>query len=118
MVSPTLPLLLVRTKSRPFILGYKSQEDSGPYAAVYGFKSETNLGNSGIGGVNLGYTIKSGELSGDIGGGYLSSITDSAGLQETSATPFTNFGGFSSITNGSEIIRKVPGLKFPRQFQF
>ncbi|WP_028388951.1 LbtU family siderophore porin [Legionella fairfieldensis] len=110
MISSPLPLSLARTKSRPFIVGYKSQEDFGPYAAVYGFKSETNLGHSGIGGVNLGYTIKSGELSGDIGAGYISSLTDSSGMQNTGSTPFTTFGGFASATNGSELIHKVPGI--------
>ncbi|MBY0377803.1 MAG: LbtU family siderophore porin, partial [Gammaproteobacteria bacterium] len=105
-----LPLRLARTKSRPFILGYKSQADYGPYAAIYGFKSDTNLGHSGIGGVNLGYTIKSGDLSGDIGAGYISSITDSTGLQDTGSAPFTTFGGFASPTNGSELIHKVPGV--------
>jgi len=110
MISSSLPLSLARTKARPFILGYKSQADFGPYAAVYGFKAETSLGHSGIGGVNLGYNLKLGELTGDVGVGYISSITDSAGMQNTSSTPFTSFGGFASATNGSELIRKVPGL--------
>nr|WP_217423679.1 LbtU family siderophore porin [Legionella micdadei] len=110
MISSTLPQRLARTKARPFILGYKSQNDWGPYAAVYGFKSDTNLGHSGIGGVNLGYTIKSGKLSGDLGAGYISSITDSTGMQDNGSQPFTTFGGFASDTNGSELIHKVPGV--------
>lgn len=110
MISSPLPLRLARTKSRPFILGYKSQENHGPYAAVYGFKSDTDLGHSGIGGVNLGYVINSGDLSGDIGAGYISSLTDSTGMQDTGSTPFTTFGGFASATNGSELIHKVSGI--------
>ncbi|MBA2651340.1 MAG: LbtU family siderophore porin [Tatlockia sp.] len=110
MISSSLPLRLARTKSRPFILGYKSQGDFGPYAAVYGFKSDSNLGHSGIGGVNLGYTIRKGKLSGDVGAGYISSITDSTGMQDTGSAPFTTFGGFSSPTNGNELIHKVGGI--------
>ena len=110
MVSATLPLRLTRTKSRPFILGYKSQANYGPYVAGYGFKSDTGLGHSGIGGVNAGYTIKAGPISGDLGLGYISSITDSTGMQDTGATPFTTFGGYASATNGTELIRKVPGV--------
>ena len=49
---------LARTKTRPFILGYKSQEDTGPFAAVYGYRSDTTLGKSGVGGVNLGYIFE------------------------------------------------------------
>ncbi|CDZ76052.1 hypothetical protein BN59_00316 [Legionella massiliensis] len=110
MISSSLPLRLARTKSRPFVVGYKSQADHGPYAAVYGFKSDTDLGHSGIGGVNLGYTVKSGELSGDLGVSYISSLTDSAGMQNTGSAPFTTFGGFASATNGSELIHKVAGV--------
>ena len=110
MISSPLPLRLARTKSRPFILGYKSQNAFGPYAAVYGFKSDTKLGHAGIGGVNLGYTIKKGYLSGDMGVGYISSLTDSTGMQDTGSTPFTTFGGFASATNGSELIHQVPGV--------
>ncbi|HHF7344614.1 TPA: LbtU family siderophore porin [Legionella feeleii] len=110
MISSPLTLRLTRTKSRPFILGYKSQYDSGPYAAVYGFRSDTTLGKSGVGGVNLGYTIKSGDMAGEIGASYIGSIDDSAGMQDTGSSPGTTFGGFSSITNGNERVGKVPGL--------
>lgn len=110
MISSSLPLRLTRTKSRPFILGYKSQRGFGPYAAAYGFKSDTGLGHGGIGGANIGYTIRSGDLSGDIGAGYISSITDSTGMQDNGSAPFTTFGGFSSPTNGNELIHKVGGI--------
>lgn len=118
MISSTLPQRLARTKARPFILGYKSQKDWGPYAAVYGFKSDTNLGHAGIGGLNLGYTIKAGRLSGDIGAGYISSITDSTGMQDNGSQPFTTFGGFASDTNGSELIHKVPGVNVHGNISF
>lgn len=118
MISSPITMTLARTKSRPFILGYKSQLDYGPYAAIYGFKSETRFGHNGAGGVNLGYTIKSGDLSGDIGGGYISTITDSSGMQNTGSAPFTTFGGFSSPTNGSELINNVPALNLHGNISF
>ncbi|WED43025.1 FlxA-like family protein [Legionella cardiaca] len=110
MVSSPLTLRLARTKSRPFILGYKSQTDSGPFAAVYGFKSDTTDGHSGVGGLNVGYTIKTEKTRGEIGASYLSNIADSAGMQNTGSAPGTTFGGFGSTTNGSEHIHKVSGI--------
>ncbi len=110
MISSSLPMRLGRTKSRPFILGYKSQGPFGPYGAIYGFKADTGLGHSNIGGANLGYTINTGNITGDIGAGYISSITDSTGMQDTGAAPFTSFGGFASPTNGTELIHKVGGI--------
>ncbi|MFA5959632.1 MAG: LbtU family siderophore porin [Tatlockia sp.] len=118
MISSTLPLRLARTKSRPFILGYKSQGASGPYAAVYGFTSDTGLGHSGIGGLNLGYTLRIADIFGDIGVGYISSITDSTGMQDTGSMPFTTFGGFSSPTNGTELIHKIPGVDVHANLSF
>ncbi len=109
MASAPVTMLLTRTKSRPFIFGYKSQTDTGLFAAVYGFRSDTTLGKSGIGGVNVGYNFARRDLSGEIGGGYISSIADSAGMQNTGVPPFTTFGGFASVTNGNEAVQKTPG---------
>lgn len=110
MISAPLTLNLSRTKSRPFILGYKSQESSGPFAAVYGYKSDTTLGKSGIGGVNLGYAINEKELNGEVGASFISSIDDAAGMQATGSPVGTTFGGFGSPTNGNEAVRKTPAL--------
>jgi hypothetical protein len=110
MISAPLTMNLSRTKTRPFIFGYKSQEDSGPFAALYGYKSDTTLGKSGIGGVNLGYVFAKGDINGEIGASYISSIADAAGMQSTASTPGTTFGGFGSLTNGTEWIRKTPAF--------
>ena len=110
MVSAPLTMNLARTKSRPFILGYKSQADVGPFAAFYGYKSDTKLGQSGVGGVNLGYIYGEGDVNGEVGGSYISSIDDAAGMQRTTSIPGTTFGGFGSLTNGSEQVRKTPAL--------
>lgn len=110
MISSPITLTMARTKTRPVILGYKSQRASGPYAAVYGFTSDTTLGGDGVGGVNLGYVFSSNDTSGDIGIGYIGSMDDASGMQNTGAAPGTTFGGFASFTNGNEAVAKIPGL--------
>jgi hypothetical protein len=110
MISNPLALTLARTKTRPFIVGYKSQTEVGPYAAAYTYTSETTSGGSSIGGFNLGYNFGFGPWGGDLGVGYIGTIADSAGMQLTGSFPFTTFGGFGSITNGSEAIGKVPAV--------
>lgn len=108
MVSAPLTMRLARTQARPFIVGYKSQGETGPFAALYGFKSDTTLGGSGVGGFNLGYVFGNGDTTGEIGGSIISSIDDSTGMQFTGSTPGTTFDGFSSITNGNEAVKKIP----------
>jgi len=108
MVSAPLTMIFGRTKSRPVIFGYKSQQDSGPYAALYGFSSDTTLGSSASGGINAGYVIDTPNCSGEIGGSLISDINDTGGMQFTGSSPGNTFGGFSSPTNGSENVRKTP----------
>jgi hypothetical protein len=110
MISAPLTLNLARTKTRPFILGYKSQEDTGPFAAVYGFRSDTTLGKSGVGGVNWGYIFKQRDTSGEVGVSVISSINDAAGMQSTGSNVGTTFGGFGSLLNGNEAVRKIPAV--------
>lgn len=110
MVSAPLTMILARTKTRPFILGYKSQYETGPFVAAYGYKSDTTFGSTGVGGLNLGYVFNTGSASGEIGASAISSIDDAGGMQFTGSAPGTTFGGFSSITNGSEFVRKVPAM--------
>lgn len=107
MISAPLTMLVARTKTRPFILGYKSQEDTGPFAAIYGYKSDTTLGRSGVGGANLGYIFQFPTITGEVGASYISSINDAAGMQSTGSFPFTTFAGFGSLTNGSEFVHKT-----------
>ncbi|OGO93879.1 MAG: hypothetical protein A3F41_00950, partial [Coxiella sp. RIFCSPHIGHO2_12_FULL_44_14] len=111
MVSATLPMLVARTLTRPFILGYKTQEGSGPYAAIYGFKSDTDLSNSTAGGGNLGYIIENHKGTADFGVGFIATIADALGMQSNNAD-IGLFGGFASPTNGNETIRKTPGIDF------
>lgn len=113
MVSAPLTMILARTKSRPFILGYKSQHDSGPFAAIYGYKSDTNFSGTAVGGLNFGYVYDTDSITGELGGSFISSINDAGGMQFTGSAPGLNtgtFGGFSSPTNGNETVKKVPAL--------
>ena len=110
MVSAPLTMIMSRTKARPFILGYKSKEDSGPYAAFYGFRSDTLIGSSGAGGVNLGYNLDTDLFTGEVGASYITSMNDAGGMQFTGSVPLTTFGGFSSVTNGSEFVKKIPAI--------
>ncbi len=109
MISSPLTLDMARTKTRPFILGYKSQEDTGPFVATYIYRSDTNLGRAGVGGVNGGYVFAFNEISGEVGASYISSLDDAAGMQSTAANPGT-FGGFGSLLNGNELVRKTQAV--------
>ncbi|TAL64839.1 MAG: LbtU family siderophore porin [Legionella sp.] len=110
MISAPITMNLARTKTRPFIFGYKSQEEQGVFAAVYGYRSDTTLGKSGVGGANLGYIFKYGEDNGEIGVSFISSLNDAAGMQSTGSPVNTTFGGFGSFTNGNEMVRKTKAM--------
>lgn len=109
MISAPLTLNMARTKTRPFILGYKSQGDTGPFASTYIYRADTRLGKSGVSGVNGGYTFAVSEITGEVGASYISSVNDAAGMQNTAANPGT-FGGFGSLLNGNEAVRKTPAV--------
>lgn len=110
MVSAPLPMRLARVKARPIILGYKSQKDTGPFAAVFGYRGDTTLGSTGVGGINIGYIIDAYKATGEVGASFISSINDSSGMQFTGSEPGTTFGGFGSPTNGNEDVSQVPAL--------
>ncbi len=118
MVSAPLTMIVGRTKARPVILGYKSQGASGPFAATYAYKSETTLGNSAIGGVNLGYVFNTPDSLGEVGASFISSLDDAAGLQVTRSGVSNTFAGFASVTNGNESVRKIPAIGAHANFGF
>lgn len=110
MVNATLPMLLSRTKSRPIVVGYKSQAKTGPIVSLYGFRSDTVLESTGVGGVNAAYIFEVRKGSGEIGASLISAVNDSTGMQYTNAVPGTTFGGFASLTNGTEEVKKIPAV--------
>lgn len=110
MVSQTLPTMLARTKARPVILGYKSKKSTGLFAAIYGFRGDTTLGSTAVGGVNLGYILDAFRSTTELGISFISSLNDAGGMQYNGSQPGTTFGGFASISNGNENVHKTPGI--------
>lgn len=110
MISAPLTMRLARNLARPVILGYKTQEGPGPFAQIYGFKSDTTLGKSGNGGITTGFTFDTGFWKGEIGGSYVHSIADADGMQLTFFGNDDNFGGFGSPLRGNERVKKVHGI--------
>jgi hypothetical protein len=116
LVSTTLPRSLGRTKARAVILGYKQPGEQGLFASVYGFDGDSRKspGQSGVIGTNLGYTFRSGDFGGELGGGLLSNIADSQFMQFTNgscsaATP-TCFTGFGAGAATERLQKRVPGV--------
>lgn len=118
MVSAPLTMRLARTRTRPFIFGYKSRNASGPFAALYAFKSDTTEGDSTVGGLNAGYVFNTTTLNGEIGASVISAINNAGGMQYTGSVPGTTFGGFASRTNGSEFVGKVPAIDVHGNIRF
>ena len=111
MISGTLPMRLARVRTRPLILGYKSQTDTGPFAAIYAFRGDTET--TGVGGVNLGYIFDLHDDTGEFGVSLISALNNAGGMQYTGSTPgfnTGNFGGFASFTNGNENVYNVAGV--------
>ena len=48
--------------------------------------------------------------TGEIGASYISSIDDAAGMQSTGSNVGTTFGGFGSLLNGNETVRKTQAV--------
>lgn len=108
MVSSPLTVQLMRTKTRTFMIGYKSQNDTGPFLTAYGFRGLTTVGASGVGGLNGGYLFSINNISLELGGGYIYSINDAANTQRTDFGNRNQFGGFGSF-RGTEDVGHVPG---------
>ena len=119
MTSAPLTMILGRTKSRPFILGYKSQYATGPFAAVYGFDGDTTLGDSGVGGANLGYIWTTKRAVTELGVSFISSINSAGGFQSNGViSASSNFAGFASLAHGSEAVKNIPALDVHGNFRF
>ncbi len=108
MVSAPLTMVFSRTRTRPIILGYKSQSDSGAFAAAYGFRTDTTLGSQAAGGLNWGYIVNAHDFTGEFGVSYITSVDDASGMQYTGPTQPNTFAGFASNYNGTENVGKTP----------
>ncbi len=108
MVSAPLTMIFSRVRTRPVILGYKSQSDSGLFAATYAFHSDTSLGSHAAGGFNLGYIVNAHDFTGEVGASVISSVNDATGMQYTGSAIGTTFPGFGVPLYGSEDVQKTP----------
>ena len=99
MVSAPLTMVFSRTRTRPLIIGYKSQADSGPFAAAYAFRTDTTLGNQAAGGLNWGYILNARDFTGEFGISYITSVDDASGMQYTGPSQPNTFSGFAAAEN-------------------
>ena len=83
MISAPLPMIFSRTRTRPIILGYKSQQDTGLFAAAYAFHSDATTSSHAAGGFNLGYVLNMHDFTGEIGASVITSVNDASGMQFT-----------------------------------
>lgn len=97
MVSDPLPKLLARTKARSILIGMQQQGDNAFYGSTYIFRGDSHAASvSKIdnGGINVGYRLKQGIVSADIGGGIIANIADSGGMQSG-----THFSAYEQIAH-------------------
>ncbi len=109
MVSSPLTKILARTLARPLVVGYKSQDTNSLLLTGYIFSGPARINDTkhiNNGGFNVSYSFKQDKYTAVIGGGVISNIADSLGMQFTGNN--TNnpplFGGF-----GGPIETYVPG---------
>lgn len=116
MISAPLPLIMSRTIARTVILGYRHQQDTGFYGALFGFRSDTTLNARGVGGINLGYNFDVNDKRGEVGISLISSVNEAGGMQATGggAGQFAGFG-FSRAT---EAVKKIPAVDVHANINF
>ncbi len=126
MISNTLTRLLARTKGREIALGYdKAGTVNGLSASMYTFRGDSSATAGGtdqinqLGG-NVDYNITETNWNGNLGGGLISNIADSEGMQGTNITPgdlksyiptgFPGFGGGRGLPTsaGELLVHRVP----------
>ena len=130
LVTSTLPQLLGESIGRKVQVGYQQQGDNKLHASAYIFESKSDAANldGQPWGADLGYRFKISEkVSGEVGGGYISTITNSGsiinvvgtGNRLTDELPAVNVHGsltFSPIQVVAEYTTAVKDFKAPQLF--
>lgn len=101
MISDTLTKVMMRTKANAITLGVSEPGPNSFFGSLYFFRGDSHaasVSKINNGGINLGYNYKVGYFKGNIGGGIIANIADSAGFQSGN--------GFSQY---EQITHRVPG---------
>ena len=108
MVSTPFTNVMMQTKARSFLAGFKQQSDNAFYASAYIFRGDSHassVSKINNGGINLGYQYHYGVANGTFGAGVLGNIADSGGMQQNA--------GFDSY---EQISHRVPGYDLRGNF--
>jgi hypothetical protein len=113
MISSPITKSLGRIKARALLLGYRELCENNFFGAIYAFKGDAAVGlmardRVNTAGANIGYLFNVYGTSGEIGASYVTSITDSTGIQG-SGLAGGNFTGLSQAgTDFATLNRRVP----------
>ncbi len=102
--------VMMRTKANAITVGVKEPGDNSFLGSVYIFRGDSHaasVSKINNGGVNVAYNYKTGIFHGNVGGGVIANIADSAGFQSGN--------GFSQY---EQIVHRVPGYDMRGIFSF
>jgi hypothetical protein len=118
MITSPLTDGIFKTRAQEVLLGYANQDAKGFYASLYAFNGDTRTNRTNSinnVGANVGYVIKNNNWNTEFGGGVISNVADSFGMQLTGAPG--GFGGFSTtaiVLNGLTLTT-IPSEKIQHQ---
>jgi len=102
-ISTPFTRAMARTKARSILLGVQQQAKNAFYASMYIFRGDSHaasVSKVNNGGINLGVKFETDRVRGNIGGGVIANIADSAGMQLGN--------GFATNSTTEQIVHRVP----------